>query len=57
MQFAHSRSGVGFPRLDFAAGQCPATSGLAYQEDMAILLANDGSAYFHLLPVYRLSQK
>ncbi|MNN87226.1 hypothetical protein D3C81_2047480 [compost metagenome] len=47
----------GLTALDLAAGQHPATSGLAHHEDMAVVLANDGCTYFHLFIQSRLSHK
>ena len=42
--------GCAFTPFELAAGQRPATSLLAYQQYMPVLLADDGCAYFHGLP-------
>ncbi|MNG24971.1 hypothetical protein D3C84_1097600 [compost metagenome] len=45
-----ARGGIlrGLTGFNLAAGQHPATPGLAHHEDVPVLLANDGCAYFHV---------
>jgi hypothetical protein len=48
LQFAYGGVSPGFSGLDFATGQRPAAPQLTHEENVSVLLANDGCAYFHV---------